>query len=423
MLYNSTSGQYAADLRGAITKCFAPDGSLYLPATINPIPQALFNNIWEMTPQEIGYVVAAQLLGPEVDRAALKHIVDDTFCIPIKYQALSPTVEVMELFNGPTMAFKDFSARFAANVINRWASPKPEVPRLAIVATMGNTGAAVAEAFGRTGDSVVVLLPRKALRSQIVDICTTPNIHFVEVDGDINQCKTLVRRALADEQLAKYYDLICVNTSNFLRIIPQVALFFCAYAHIEAETEKKSSLTVSMPCGNLSMLLSAVIAKRLGLPLKQIIAGCTANASFVKVLDRSISPSEADAMPHQSLAFALETGYPTNLDRIIKIYDGDIDRLSADVQAFPISDEEIVATIQRLADSGHLVDPHTAVAVAALDRAGLSSDQRAVVMATSHPQKAHKAPSDSPRIPIIAPSLAALRKYILATCRMNDNAR
>lgn len=434
MKYISTSGQYSTDLTGAIVKCFAPDGSLYLPERLPVIPRALFNNIGQMTLREIAYVVATTLLGGDVEPALLKNVVDDTFIYNIPVRTLRKNVEILELFEGPTMAFKDFSARFVANFV-RHAAPTDK-PRVAIVATTGNTGAAVANAFAKhRGRQVVVLYPQGALnRSQLAQFTTLgPDVHAVEVGGDISRCKQMVRQAMADETLEPLMNLVCVNTANYLRIVPQVVLFFYAYSRMKEKYGNANGLNPAIPCGNLSMLTSAVIARRMGLPMGQIIAGCNANDDLVRVLSGQLAPEKVNVTSRATLAKAMDSGFPTNIGRIMRLYDNDISRASSDIRAVSVSDYEIIETIRRTDSEGYLADPHTAVAISALESAGLPPTSPATVFATAHPAKSLDIITDitgrAIDLPLqltrfmtqrtvphkVAPTYQALRKFLVST--------
>lgn len=433
MKYISTSGKHTTDLKGVISNCFAPDGSLYLPERLPVIPRALFNNIEEMTLRDIAYVVVTTLLGGDVTPVALKHVVDDTFIYNVPFVSLSDGTDVMELFGGPTMAFKDFSAQFVANFIKQGAPGG--LPSVAIVATTGNTGAAVANAFARhSGRHVVVLYPHGALnRSQLMQFTTLgSSVHSLEVGGDIGRCKQMVRQAMADAELGESMRLICVNTANYLRLVPQVVLFFYAYARLKKMYGRADGFSPAIPCGNLSMLASAVIASRIGLPMGPIVAGCNANDDLVRVLSGELSPEKVNVSSRPTLAKAMDSGFPTNLARVLTLYDDDVAAAAAHIKAYAVSDAEISAIIREEADAGYMVDPHTAVAIGALRKASGTQPGRPVVFATAHPAKSLDIITDitgkAIDMPLqltkfmtrgvapikLAPSYPALRKFLLS---------
>ena len=431
MRYVSTTGKYSADLRGAAANCFAPDGSLYIPERIPVIPRALFNNIEEMKMAEIAYVVVTSLLGDDISPTELKRVVDATFRHDFPVKHLAENMEVIELFDGPTMAFKDISAHFMANLMD----PAVDVdgkPRVALVATTGNTGAAVANAIApHKGLHVAVLFPKGALnrRQQAQFTTLGPRVHAIEVAGDISRCKQMVREAMADETLAQSITTSCLNTSNYLRIVPQVVVFFYAYSRLKAKfgADRARGFSPAIPCGNLSSLLSAVIAKRLGLPMGKILAGVSANDDLVRVLAGELAPDKVNSNSRATLAKAMDSGFPTNLRRILALYGNDIVRMGDDMAAFSISDDEIADIIRRYEGAGYVADPHTAVAIGAAER---GAGQR-MVFATAHPAKSLDTMTaitgrsfelplqltrfmTKPEAPVkLPPSYAALRKYLL----------
>ncbi len=390
MRYISTNGTSVADLRTAVTQSFAPDGGLYLPERIPLIPRAYFNNIEEMNAREIAYVVVTSLLGGETDAARLKAVIDGTFTFNMPMRHLRDGVDVLELFDGPTLAFKDISAKFIAEFLRMFPSDDSR-RHLCLVATAGNTGAAIANAFVHNRDyDVAVMFPRGSLsRSQQAQFTTVgDNIHAIEVGGSVGQCKQMTREAMSDPDVAAKFLPICVNTHNVLRILPQVAFFFYAYSRLKASGAGADGFTVSIPCANLSNLVAAVMAKRMGLPIGRIIAACNANDDFVRVLDGELLPGSVNSNSRPTLAWAMDSGYPTNLCRIMALYDGNIDAVRRDVVAVSVTDTEIADTINSELDrSGYLADPHTAVALAALERLDSDAGSRSVVLATAHPAK------------------------------------
>jgi len=391
MRYISTSDQSITDLRGALMHSMAPDGSLYLPEMLPIIPQAYFNNIQEMNLKEIAYVVVSTLLGTDVDSTTLKQIVDNAFNFPMPVYPLVNNLDILELFHGPTMAFKDVGARFLAYFISHYHKATSRRP-IGLVATTGNTGAAIANAFLRHKDKhVVILFPRGTMtRSQLAQITVkSPNIHPVEVSGNISQCKEMIKTAMADQALAEIMMPMCFNTNNFLRIVPQVVFFFHAYAMLKNIHGHADGFTVSIPCGCLSNLTAAVIAKRMGCPIGKIVAGCNANDDFVRVLNGELKLEDVHSNNRPTLACAMDSGAPTNLRRILRLYNNDICSINKEIIGISLSDNDIADTINgTFARRGYLADPHTAVALGALRRTGIDiSSTPAVVLATAHPAK------------------------------------
>ena len=432
MKYISTGNTSTVSIREATLKCFAPDGGLYLPERLPIIPRALFNNIAEMSLTEIAYVVTNTLLGDEVESWKLKSVVETTFNFPIPLKTLHDHTSVLELFHGPTLAFKDISARFMALAMNIEKISAAQ-PMTILTATTGNTGGAIANAFaGMKNARVLVLYPRGAMsRSQLAQFTTIGrNVYPFEVNGSISQCKRMVREACEDSELAETTMPVCVNTQNIIRLLPQIVYFFYAYAQLKKAGCDADGFTVALPCGNLSNLTSAIIAKRMGLPIKHIVGGCNANDDFVRVIRGELNPDKVNVNSRQTIANAMDSGYPTNLHRVLFLYKNNLDALRADIDVYSLNDEEIAQTVINCLDSyGYLCDPHTAVALGALQKSG--TNNTSVVLATAHPAKSLDTMTEitgrAVELPLqltrfmskqtasakLPPTYAALKKYIL----------
>lgn len=429
MRYVSTESKETVGLRQAVEQCYGPDGGLYLPERFSVLPRAYFNNIEQMSLTEIAYVVMSTLLGDHLEAASLKDIVEFTFNFPMPVEKVADDMWALEMFNGPTLAFKDVGARFLAAFIDRYNTPGRRVAVL--VATTGNTGSAVANALGGSEANVFIMFPRGTLsRIQQAQLAVdAPNIHPIEVYGSIAQCKAMAKEAMMDLADSDILPL-CANTQNVLRILPQVVFFFQAYARLKGMIGSRADgFTVSVPCGNLSNLVAAVIARRMGLPMGRIVAGCNANDDFVRVLDGSLSPEKVNRTARPTLAWAMDTGYPINLNRLIALYDGSVEAMRRDISAVSIDDRTITDTINNVVAQGYTPDPHTAVAIAAARQAA-PSGVPLVVLATSHPAKSlDKMTAVTGRaveLPLqltrfmskpkptakLAPTYAALKKYI-----------
>ncbi len=433
MRYVSTDGSTRCDLREAVTRCYAPAGGLYLPETLPVIPRAFLNNIREMSLREIAYVVMSAFLSDTTPREQLKEVVDDAFDFDIPLVQLPGGPAVLELFGGPTLAFKDISARFMA----RYTQTLPQTPAgrpVLLVATTGNTGAAIARAFaGLDQVDVVILYPRGAMTAGELFRYggDSPRVHAIEVAGTIADCKRLVREAVTAPSPVAGMTLLSGNTHNIMRLLPQVVYFFHAYARLLADAGDSAAdgFTLAVPCGNLSNLTSAVMARRMGLPAGRIVAGCAGSDTLSLVLEGKPAPLPGTIEPKRTLARAMDSGYPTNLPRLLALYGGSAEAMRADISAISVSDDEIADTMRRI-DSlyGYTADPHTAVACAAAARLA-PADRPTVVLATSHPYKeadtvarilGHRpappagcpAPAPARRPGRIPPTAAALRKAL-----------
>lgn len=432
MRYSATDHSTIVDFRQAVEHSYASDGNaLYLPATITQLPAAYFKNIDQMKLNEIAYVVTSTLLGGEFTPSAMKDIVDEAFNFPIPVVACAGDLFVTELFHGPTMAFKDVGARFLAACLKRMKRPSHIN---VVVATTGNTGGAVANALsGFDGIDVLVLFPRGTLtRAQQSQFCTSAsNVHPIEVGGSIAQCREMAREAVTDP--TNPVKTICANTHNILRTIPQVAFFFHTYAQLRRMIGARADgFEVAIPCGNLSNLTAAVIAKRMGLPMGRIIAGCNANDDFARLVDGSIAPQRLNRTARPTLAHAMDTGMPANLPRLHALYGDSLEAMRADIATASIDDAQIAQTIQlSISRHGCMPDPHTAVAIAAAT-ACRTPGIPVAVLATAHPAKSLDTMTaitgrtvelplqftrfmSKPVSPVkMAPTYAALKKYIIA---------
>lgn len=437
MRYINTSRNSVTDLKGAIMHPMAPDGTLYLPESMPVLPQAFFNNISGMSLQEIAYVVVSALLGTDTEHSEIKRMVDRSFSFPIPLVRLPDGTQVVELFHGPTMAFKDVSVRFMAEYVES-RHKKSSRTFVGIVATTGNTGVAVSNAFAKYPDQkMVVMFPRGCMNRLRRNIMSRAggNVFPVEVEGSIGQCKKLIEQAMADQQIAERMMAVCANTKNFLRIVPQVAVFFHTYARLKSQGVNADGMTVAIPSACLSNLLSAVVAKRLGLPIGRIVAATNSNDDFVRVVNGEIGIDRVHSNSRSTLAPAMDSGYPTNLLRLLAMYDNDLDALRRDIVPVAVSDDEIVAAVRSAEERlGYLIDPHTAVAMSALARVADDGSSR-VVLATAHPSKsldvmteitgrAMELPLQMTRlmggaephrsIPRMAPTYPAFKKFLLS---------
>ena len=273
-------------LAEAVNCCVAPDGGLYMPETIPSIPRALFNNIGEMKLQDIAYVVATAFFGSEVPASVLKNIVDESFAFDAPLVKVGDTY-VLELFHGPTLTFKDYGARFMARLM-KYIDRRDTTPRRnVLVATMGNTGAAAANGFFRLdGVGVCVLYPYGALtKTQTAQFTALgENIHPLEVAGTVEDCKHLVQAALADQTLSDLH-LTGANSINLARLIPQVTFSMYAFAQLSARgVQNTSGMQISLPCGNLSNLVAAAMARQMGLPMGRLIAATNMNDQLAPLI-------------------------------------------------------------------------------------------------------------------------------------------
>lgn len=385
MILHSTNGK-APKVRfaQAIANGIAPDGGLYVPDSFPHVPHALFRNIQDMSVREVGFVVMSSLFGHAIPAVKLKAIVDEVLDFPIPMRRVDESRYVLELFHGPTNSFKDIGARFMARLLPVFSPLGAGGHRNIIMATSGDSGGAVANAFSGARDTNVFVLFPKGLLSitDVIRFASFANVQAIEVDGTFDECQSLVRQALLVDAQSGTPRLTSGNSINPARELPAMIYFFYAYAQTVAATGKRDGVVISVPCGNLGSLAAALMAKRMGLPVAGFFAANNANDAFVEYLKTGgITPKKTLL----TLARAMDVGNPSNLARIIDLYDGDLNRLRADVRGYAYSDEEISETIRETYRKlGEFIDPQGATALRAIER-HLPPGHSGVALASGHP--------------------------------------
>lgn len=386
MKYRSTIGKSeAASLRQAVERCVAPDGGLYLPESVPVLPRAFINNIAGMSLRDIAYVVASSFFGDDLPASDIKKIVDEAFADDAPLVKIGPDIYALELFHGPTLTVKDYGARFMARLFSRIFPA--DGPRNVLVATTGNTGAAVANSFYRAkGTNVFVLYPQGRLSRMAVQQFSSlgENIYPVEVCGSIEDCKRLMQAAVADDQLASYR-LTGANSINVARLLPLTALSLHAYARlVEADVPDADKALYSIPCGNLSNLVGAALAMRMGLPAAGLVAATNVNSALGRLLEGRFNGPVG--VPVRTTAPSMDMSYPSGWSRLEALYGGDTARMSTDIPvSTAVTDPQIALAIKSLRADGYTIDPHGATAYAAVRAVPHNGPK--VVFATGHPAK------------------------------------
>ena len=387
MKYYSTNGKAPeADLHKAVVKGLAEDKGLYMPETLKKLPQDFFDNIQDMSFQEISYRVADAFFGEDVPADTLKKIVYDTLSFDCPTVKVNDNIYSLELFHGPTLAFKDVGARFMARLLGHFINQEGKEEVNVLVATSGDTGSAVANGFlGVEGIHVYVLYPKgKVSAIQECQFTTLgKNITAVEVDGVFDDCQALVKSAFMDNDLNKHMKLTSANSINVARFLPQSFYYFYAYAQMK-KLGLADNLVVCVPSGNFGNITSGLFAKKMGLPIKRFIAANNANDIFYKYLQTGVYEPKASV---QTIANAMDVGDPSNFARIIDLYKNDHDSICADVSGATFTDEQIAETIKAVSDKyGYICDPHGACGYRALET-GLKEGETGVFLETAHPAK------------------------------------
>ena len=385
MIYYSTNGQVPrADLRKAVVKGLAEDRGLYMPEQIRQLPKEFFRTMSHRSFVENSLGVAEAFFGEDIPSEELARIVSETLSFDCPLHEVEPGIYALELFHGPTLAFKDVGARFMARLLRHFLGGEGEVNVL--VATSGDTGSAVANGFlGVDGIKVYVLYPKgKVSPIQECQFTTLgKNITALEIDGTFDDCQALVKTAFMDTELNGRMRLTSANSINVARFLPQAFYYFWAYAQLQ-KLGLAENVVCCVPSGNFGNICAALFGKRMGLPIRRFIAANNANSVFYEFLQTG------DYQPRpsiQTLANAMDVGDPSNFARIWDLYGHDPEAIRKDISGATYSDEQIAETIRECyARTGYLLDPHGACGYRAL-KAGLQPDETGFFCETAHPAK------------------------------------
>lgn len=387
MNFYSTNGQAPiATLEKAVVKGLAEDKGLYMPERIKNLPKEFYDNIENLSFQEIAYTVADAFFGEDVPAEDLKRIVYDTLAFDCPCVKVTDNIYSLELFHGPTLAFKDVGARFMARLLQFFLKKEGAGKVNVLVATSGDTGSAVANGFlGVEGIHVYVLYPKgKVSPIQECQFTTLgQNITAVEVDGVFDDCQALVKNAFIDADLKAHMQLTSANSINVARFLPQAFYYFYAYAQMKKKG-LADQLVVCVPSGNFGNICSALFGKRMGLPVKRFIAANNANDVFFKYLQTGKYEPKASV---QTIANAMDVGDPSNFARVYELYGKSHAAICANISGATYTDAQIAETIKEVkAETGYVCDPHGACGYRAL-KEGLKTGETGVFLETAHPAK------------------------------------
>ena len=387
MKYYSTNKQAPeVSLQEAVVKGLAPDKGLYMPEKIKVLPQSFYDNIGNMSFQDIAYTVADAFFGEDVDADTLKKIVFDTLNFDTPVVHVNDNIYSLELYHGPTLAFKDVGGRFMARLLAYFIQKQGQKDVKVLVATSGDTGSAIANGFlGVEGIYVYVLYPKGKV-SQIQECQFTTlgqNITAIEVDGTFDDCQALVKTAFLDDELNKKLNLTSANSINVARFLPQAFYYFHAYAQL-AKAGKAKNVVFCVPSGNFGNITAGLIAKRMGLPVKRFIAANNRNDIFLQYLNTGVYTPRPSI---QTIANAMDVGDPSNFVRVLELYGNSHKKVTEDISGFSYTDEEIRKTVKDTFDkTGYLLDPHGACGYQALAD-NLGNDETGIFLETAHPAK------------------------------------
>ena len=385
--YSTNHNTRNVSLREAVVKGLAADRGLFMPERMPTLPSAFFKNIGNLSLQEISYAVANTLFGSDIDSSVLKNIVYDTLNFDIPLIHVNGDIYSLELFHGPTAAFKDVGARFMARLLGHFTRQDDSGMVNVLVATSGDTGSAVANGFlGVEGVRIFVLYPKgKVSKIQEAQFTTLgQNITAIEVNGTFDDCQRLVKSAFLDDDLNAKMKLSSANSINVARFLPQMFYYFHAYAQLLQRRQADKDIVMAVPSGNFGNITAGLIAKRMGLPIKRFIAANNRNDIFYQYLLTGKYEPRASI---STIANAMDVGDPSNFARVLDLYGNSHDRICQDISGCSYSDEQISDT---LADTyhrhGYLLDPHGAVAYRALIE-GLKVGEAGIFIETAHPAK------------------------------------
>jgi threonine synthase len=385
--YRSTSRQAPlTSLRGAVLRGLAPDGGLYMPVEIARRSREELEEFRRLPFTEVCFRVVKPFAGPEVPEEVLWQVVSEAINFPVKLISLSPALHILELFHGPTLAFKDFGARFMARLMAYFVRSETR-PLTVLVATSGDTGSAVAHGFlGVPGIRVVILYPSKRISEAQEKQFTTlgENITALEVSGTFDDCQRLVKQAFADAELHKRAFITSANSINIGRLLPQMFYHVAAYRQLPVASVP---LIVSVPSGNFGNLTAGIFAKRVGLPVARFVASTNAN----DVVPEYLRTGEFHPRPATpTFSNAMDVGSPNNFPRLLDLCRNRLEFVQREIWGHGATDEETLAAMRSLHERfGYIADPHTAVGVLGWEayRREHPEPAQGLVLATAHPAK------------------------------------
>lgn len=371
----------------AVRMGLAPDRGLFFPETIKPLPDTFWDGFLQMSKEDIAFAVISQFIGDEIPELDLKQIIKETLCFDFPLVHLNDNVSTLELFQGPTMAFKDVGGRFMARCLGHFNKNNDEKVTV-LVATSGDTGGAVASGFdGIPGIEVIILYPKgKVSAIQELQLTTQgKNITALEVEGTFDDCQEMVKTAFLDPSLKQYRNLTSANSINVARWLPQSFYYFFA---VQDLMKKRTSVpyVFSVPSGNFGNICAGLVAHKMGLPIAHFIASTNTNDTFPRYMEAGVFSPKPSV---QTISNAMDVGNPSNFERIQKLFNYDLFKLKTICSAYAFSDKETRSAITEVyKDFKYITDPHGAVGYLGLKEYMKSHpDVQGVFLETAHPVK------------------------------------
>ncbi len=371
--------------KDAVIKGLAPDKGLYFPESITPLPDSFFKSIDSLSYSEIAFEAIKQFVTPDIPEAILKDIIGDTLSFDFPVEKITDSISTLELFHGPTMAFKDVGARFMARCLGYFNQNNSNEVTV-LVATSGDTGGAVANGFlGVEGVNVVILYPSGKVSDIQEKQLTTlkKNIKALEVHGTFDDCQAMVKRAFLDNTLTSKMQLTSANSINVARWLPQLFYFMFAYKQLHKSYD---NIVFSVPSGNFGNICAGMMAQRLGLPVKHFIAANNANA----IVYNYLQTQQYEPKPSvQTISNAMDVGDPSNFVRIQELHNNDFETLTKQLSGYSFTDEETIKAIEELYNEyNYIADPHGAVGyLACKSHLKTNPNDHCVFLETAHPTK------------------------------------
>lgn len=372
-------------LKEALFKGLAPDGSLFMPERIPTLPQSFIDGFHELTLPQIAFEVLKPFVQEEVPEEVLQRIVEETFSFDIPLVKVEDKIFSLELFHGPTQAFKDVGARFLSRLLGYFNEGEAR-KLMVLTATSGDTGGAVANGFHKVkGIEVIVLYPNGKVSPYQEFQITSPgeNVHAFAVEGSFDDCQRLVKEAFNDQELRKQIFMTSANSINIGRLLPQMIYYFHAVALLRKQGMNDAPV-VSVPSGNFGNITAAMLATKMGLPIKRFIAATNANDVVPRfLLSGKYDPRDTIV----TIANAMDVGDPSNFPRMYELYNNQLKTLSGSLTSFSVEDDQIRSNIQSLYKAaGYLMDPHTSAAFIGLKKEK-TVDETGFFVSTAHPFK------------------------------------
>jgi len=382
--YSTNNPQHQVSLADAVVKGLAPDQGLYMPENIPSLPPEFIEKLAELSFKEIGYKVMEAIFSEDLSKEQIKELVDHTLTFDAPLVQVEEDIFSLELFHGPTLAFKDFGARFCSKLMSMLLSGSDKKVRV-LVATSGDTGSAVANGFlGVIGVEVIILFPKGKVSELQEKQFTTlgRNITSLEVDGVFDDCQRLVKEAFLDKELNEKLLLTSANSINIARWIPQSLYYFYAYSRLPKNGKK---VVFSVPSGNFGNIAAGILAQKMGLPIDYFVAATNLN----KVVPEFLRGAEFKTMASiQTISNSMDVGNPSNFPRLLSLYGNSEESLKNHVRGYYYTDAETVEVMQEVKEKGYILDPHGAVGYKGLKEfMAENPGYQGVFLETAHPGK------------------------------------